>query len=117
MDRPIQFKKEHKQWLYDNFKEYFFWDKQRIRTIPYLPKEHAYCKDPVYCDFQYDTQKLNDIGGDRLVIFYLNNCDYVAAAHELGIKTSTLRSHIKSVMKKLNDIGIGPLSFDRMCRS
>lgn len=116
MNRAIQFSKEHKQWLYDNFKAYFYWDKQRIKTIPYLPKEHAYCKDPVVCDYQYNIDKLKDIGGDRLATLYLNNCDYNEAAKELGITVSTLRSHIKSVTKKINEIGIGPLSFDRMCR-
>jgi hypothetical protein len=114
--KPIQFSKEHKQWLYDKFPQYFYYDKQRIKTIPYLPKEHAYCKDPVLCDFQYSHEKLIEIGGERLLVFYLNHCDYVAAAHELGIKVTTLRSHIKSVTKTLLNVGIGPLNFDKICR-
>lgn len=55
----------------------------------------------------FDLNKLNYIGGNRLVMLYLCGSNYELASKELGIKQKTLRKYIERLRRVLADQGIG----------
>lgn len=112
----MHFTNEDRRWLYDNFADYFFTDRQTIKTTNYLPVNLAYVQSPEQPPHVYNLVKLRVLGGDRLVTFYLCDCNYELAAKALNIRQSTLRSSILRLKKKFEDLGIDALMFDRLCR-
>lgn len=80
------------------------------------PRQTSYSGRRCYSEFanpdkivshRFDIDKLNYIGGNRLVVLYLCGSNYELAAKELGIKQKTLRKYIERLRKVLADQNIG----------
>lgn len=65
-------------------------------------------------EFRFDLDKLNTIGGNRLVVFYLCGCNYELAAKELKMKQNTLRKYVKYLGNKLVRQGLDRHSFKKL---
>ena len=111
----IQFSDSDRQWIYNNYPDYHFIDRQTIKTA-YLSPQLAYRQPDCPGDHKYNCQKLQTFGGNRLTQFYLSDCNYELAAQILNIRVSTLRTYICRLREKLLELGISPLIFDKICR-
>lgn len=105
-----------KQWIFDNYPDYWYTDKETIRTTNYLPTNHAYVQSPHQSPHAYNLNQVRLFGGERLVTFYLCDCNYELAAKQLNIQQRTLRSTIARIRVKLLAMGIDALMFDKLCR-
>lgn len=111
----IQFSDFDRQWIYDNYPDYHFIDRQDIKTA-YLSPQFAYRQPDCPLDHKYNLQKLQTFGGNRLKEFYLADCNYELAAKNLNMRIDTLRTYISRLRDKFLELGISPLIFDKICR-